>query len=262
MVSPSWGLLNGGGFQNALAQGFQLGAQNRARREEEGRTNALAAYAANPEAEGAFDNLIKADPRMAVQMRAQQDQRTAQQAQQQRDLLPQLAKLADQATPENWMQVRQAAAQIGVDPSQLPEQFDQGWLDEQRFILKALGTPEGQAAASNAGKIAQDMGFQPGTPEYNAKVAEIWNAEQIKTVPYQAGGGVASVNIATGQVTPLVVPDYGSGAASGGIPPEAVAALRNGEGTAEQFDAIFGPGSAARIMGGGGGNATGGFPGN
>lgn len=258
MVSPNWGLLNGGGVQNALAQGFQLGAQNRARREEETRTNALAAYAANPEAEGAFDNLIKADPRMAVQMRAQQDQRTAQQAQQQRDLLPQLAKLADQATPENWMQVRQAAAQIGVDPSQLPEQFDQGWLDEQRFILKALGTPEGQAAASNAGKIAQDMGFQPGTPEYNAKVAEIWNAEQIKTVPYQAGGGVASVNTATGRVTPLVVPDYGTGNTSGSAAPPQISSPEQLQSLPPGTEYIA-PDGTVRRKGGGVSNGTGGF---
>lgn len=47
---------------------------------------------------------------------------------------------------------------------------------------------------------------------------------------------------------------------AGNIPQEAIDALRKGEGTKEQFDAIFGTGAADRILGGGGGNATGGFP--
>jgi len=45
-----------------------------------------------------------------------------------------------------------------------------------------------------------------------------------------------------------------------GIPPEAIDALKKGEGTPEQFDALFGSGAAAKVMGGASGNAGGGFP--
>jgi hypothetical protein len=43
------------------------------------------------------------------------------------------------------------------------------------------------------------------------------------------------------------------------IPAEAEADLRAGRGTPAQFDRIFGEGAAARVLGGGSGNATGGF---
>lgn len=77
-----------------------------------------------------------------------------------------------------------------------------------------------------------------------------------KTVPVTAGGNVA-----------IVTPDgkarwaIGGGPqpAVGNIPQEAADALKRGEGTAEQFDAIFGQGAAARVMGGGASNGAGGF---
>lgn len=86
----------------------------------------------------------------------------------------------------------------------------------------------------------------------------------LSTVP----GGMASVVRPDGTVTPIIVPNQGDRRAGegagvddpvGNIPPEAIDDLRNGRGTPEQFDDIFGAGSAARVLGGGGGNATGGF---
>lgn len=43
------------------------------------------------------------------------------------------------------------------------------------------------------------------------------------------------------------------------IPENAIADLRAGRGTAAEFDEIFGKGAAQRVLGGGSGNATGGF---
>lgn len=43
------------------------------------------------------------------------------------------------------------------------------------------------------------------------------------------------------------------------IPPEAIDDLRAGRGTAAEFDEEFGQGAAQRVLGGGSGNATGGF---
>lgn len=45
------------------------------------------------------------------------------------------------------------------------------------------------------------------------------------------------------------------------IPQEAIDALRSGKGTVEQFESVFGKGTARQYLGGGSGNATGGFRG-
>ena len=43
------------------------------------------------------------------------------------------------------------------------------------------------------------------------------------------------------------------------IPQQAIDDLRSGKGTVEQFEGIFGKGTAAQYVGGGSGNTTGGF---
>lgn len=86
-----------------------------------------------------------------------------------------------------------------------------------------------------------------------------------KTESVPEGGALYRVRPGQ-QAEALIVPNPGGmqpGAPAGGanIPPEAIAALRAGQGSPEQFDEIFGPGAAARVMGGGSGNAAGNFPG-
>jgi hypothetical protein len=49
------------------------------------------------------------------------------------------------------------------------------------------------------------------------------------------------------------------GGAGGGIPPEAIADLRADPASAEEFDAVFGPGASRQYLGGGASNGTGGF---
>lgn len=75
----NWGLADrGGGFQNALAQGFQMGNMLRQRREEGERRNALAAYATDP-SEQNFAGLAQAAPEYAIRERERMDARAAQQ---------------------------------------------------------------------------------------------------------------------------------------------------------------------------------------
>ena len=188
-MAINWGLAgNSGGFQNALAQGYQMGSAMKERAAE----NALAQYMTNkmpspsggggivatPEQEAesqrVWSELVKRNPQAAYRIRQQEIQTEQKNFERQQDLMPSLAKLAEQATIDNWPQVRQAAAQIGVDPAQLPEAYDQGWLDQQRLILGAYAKDQ-EGLTGLAREIA--MIHAPGTPEFDAAFKQAINGK-------------------------------------------------------------------------------------
>jgi hypothetical protein len=82
--------------------------------------------------------------------------------------------------------------------------------------------------------------------------------QEPRYVPFQQGGGVLAVN-PDGSTRMVVQPNDGShpagGAVGGGIPGEAAARLKANPQEAAQFDEIFGPGSAQRVLGGSTGSA-------
>lgn len=193
-MNINWGLAQGGGFQNALATGLQLGGQAREAQERKERRNALATYAANPTKEGVA-GLAQYAPEFAMQegqrFRAQE---AAQQQKQQADMgtFRRLLKRAAQS-PEGWQQALGAAQSMGLDLASVPQQYDPTWAQQQLFIADALERPEGVEALSTAGKIAADMGFKPGTPEHAARTREIFLAESAK--PYTNAQGGTSLYI-------------------------------------------------------------------
>ena len=73
MVQINWGLGMGpNSFENALAQGLQVGTQIAQRREQEAQRNALSAYAVDPSDQN-FNALAQALPEYAIQVRGQRD---------------------------------------------------------------------------------------------------------------------------------------------------------------------------------------------
>jgi len=138
MTQINWGLGQGGGFQNALAQGYQLGSHIKQRREEGEQRNALAQYATNPTPEG-LGALAQYAPEFVIRERErmQQQEQAAQQSgaegvSQFRPVLEQV-----QQNPAMWPQARAAAIAGGIDASRIPEAYDPNWVSGQLLFVRA-----------------------------------------------------------------------------------------------------------------------------
>lgn len=204
MTGVNWGLNRGGGFENALAMGMQMGREVRQAKQQ----NAL---------------LEQRQQQLDLQQRQAQRVAQRQQQEQRRADLPMVTRLLEGATDEaSYQRNLGVAQQYGIDTSTFPQNFDPVWREQNLATLKMLGSPDGQKALSAIGKEVADMGFQPGTPEFNAEVTRRWEQGQTKTVPYQAGGNVLEYNSATGTARPLVQgmsspPSAGGGSTSGEV---------------------------------------------
>lgn len=263
------GLMNPAAIGQQVGQAFEAGQAKRADMETR---NALSGLVTNPDDANAMASLAKYNPQAAMQMqeRRQQQQAQTQQAQQAEQdralkMFPVMANLLGSATDEqSYQQAMQQAQQFGIPGLEsAPANFDPQWVQSNLQIAKVLANDPQKLSA--IGQKLVDAGYQPGTPEFQAQMKGLIQAEASKVISFESGGGAARI-APDGSVTPLVVPNPGNqpaGAAAGGgeqPPAEAVAALRNGQGSPEQFDQIFGPGAAARAMGGAGSNASGRFP--
>lgn len=203
------GLMNPAAIGQQVTNAFEQGQQKR--RETDSR-NALAAYATNPNEETLNAN-AQYNPQMVIQERERMAQREAQQQQAKREQMGTMRKLLGHAK-QNPMQALQAAQNMGLDTSGIPQPNDPGfqpWVDEQLFIMDALEKPEGEKVLSTGGKIAADAGLQPGTPEFTAFVKDYAIAQLSK--PYTGGQGE----------TRLYTPTLGGGGqVQGGPQPGAV----------------------------------------
>lgn len=192
MTNPNWGLL---GQNNALASfqsGLEMGQRHREGRERREHQNALLQF--------------------------QQQRFQAEQQKQRRADLPLMERLLDGIADEATYQQRKAVAgQYGIDVSQLPPNFDPAWVQQQRETVKLLQDPEKMQAFSTYGKIAMDEGLRPGTPQFTARVTGLHKADQVKTIPFVPGGGVAGYNAATGETHTIVAPNTGGYAAGSSV---------------------------------------------
>jgi hypothetical protein len=187
-MDVNWSLLGGG--NNALQMfdyGRKIGQETRARQREDQYRGAATVYAKDPSEQNLNALMPFAEPQQVMQI-AQQRQQAARKSQEQRRAdLPLLTRLVETSTDEASYQRNRAVAQeYGIDTSTLPPQFDPAWRDQQLVTLKALQDPSKAEALSTAGKQAIDMGYKPGTPEFNQAVREIWQAGESK--PYVVGG--------------------------------------------------------------------------
>ena len=197
----NWGITQGSNsFQNALTQNLQIGSMLRQRKQqdeaakaESAGKNALAGYATGDEEQ--FGAAVQYNPQAALGIRGDMQAQEAAAQKQERDQLPLVSRLLENAAkgPEQWAQSMQVAQQYGIPLNGVPQQFDPEWASSQAQTLKLLQTPEGQEALSSAGKQAVDMGFQPGTPEFQAKVTELW--QQSGAIPYTDSTGATRLYI-------------------------------------------------------------------
>ncbi len=212
MSGINWGLLQTPDIAGNALAAFDKGREMK--RAETSR-NALATLVQNPDDQAAFGQLAQADPETAM---GWQKQRAGQQADQQRKQqgqIPIMGKLLTYAKqgPQQWAQALQQAQAMGLDVSQVPQQFQPEWAEERLGFINAMGTPEGREALSTYGKIGVDRGLRPGTPEFAQFVTQAWQADQVKTIPYTAGGGVAGYNTATNNIQTIIAPNTGGQAA-------------------------------------------------
>jgi hypothetical protein len=126
-------------------------------------------------------------------------------------------------------------------------------LDEtgrREFMLKRQQGRE----ETDAEKKLRAAGIDPKSPEGLKILQNVAASQGIISVTGPAGTTYV-------QASDVVLGGGAPRPAAQVIPEQAIADLRSGKGTVEQFERIFGRGSAAQYVGGGSGNTTGGFRG-
>lgn len=186
----------------------------------------------------AAGSIVNGDYGTAGQIRAVGEKRRADQQQ-------------SQAEAQQRAQLEAAAVQMGVPPQQaasLPTSALAGLVSQQYQ----------PRAPSEFERTLQSANIDPNSPEGQALYRQ-----RANTMALPAPQMVGSPERGYQWVQPPApgMPTQGLAQQTGGTPPpEAVQALRLNPQLREDFDRKYGPGSAARVLGGGASNGTGTFP--
>ncbi len=251
------GLQNPNNAGAAFVNAFEGGRERKRQMQTE---SALSAWAMNPGDEQAFGVLAQADPRLAITLRADQEGKAAlakrQEQQQaaaaqeaQRGQMTQLAQLLDDSNDEESYQRNLGAAkQLGLNVASAPPTFDPAWVGQMQVITQALmDKPE---KLTNDARLLIEAGYEEGTPAFEQALVGIINNKYASEYVDEEGN--------VRRRTALNLPGK-PGPRAVAPPPEAIAELKRDPSAQAEFDEAFGKGAAARILGGGAGNGTGGF---
>jgi hypothetical protein len=107
---------------------------------------------------------------------------------------------------------------------------------------------------TDAEKKLRAAGIDPASPDGQRILRNVASSQGVISVTGPAGTTYV-------QAADVVLGGGGQRPAAQTIPQQAIDDLRAGRGTVEQFESIFGKGTATQYLGGGSGNATGGFRG-
>lgn len=257
MTQINWNALQSFDIGGAFNQGMQAGQQ---RRREQETDNALRALVANPNDPNVVNDLARYDPRMAMHIQQQQSQQ-AQQAQ-----LVQTRRAAAGGDAQALMDL------AGVAPDEYFK-FDEQTRKGVEKGIEVIGqaalmadTPEKwDATVQQLGpEFAQYMGrfdLREGVVSKAKLAKEFIDLNQPKYQVIPEGGTLVNTRDPAALAQVAGQNAAPQAAVPNGPDAEDVAMLRNNPAAAAQFDEVFGPGAAQRALGGGGGNATGNFPG-
>lgn len=244
----------------APALAFQEGLEHgKAQREEREVRGALADYVTNPDDPRAFRTLAQYRPEIAMQVR--QDQQKRARDAQVADLQRRAATGDRAAQAELWGIAPDTADKIGDNHrAELQQRIDA--IGQAALRIEQMPAAERPAAWDAA--VDQLSATYPEVAEYKGRyseealmsaidtahlVSEHFNLTRPNYTALPPGAKLVNTR------DPAAVASVAGGAASSTPPPDAIEALKRGEGSPAQFDEIFGPGSAARYMGNGGGGA-------
>ena len=163
----------------------------------------------------------------------------------------QAGRLEAQVMSES-MKTRQQTKQAFLNSLPQSERNMVALLDDKQLAEYMLAKQKGREE-TDAEKKLRAAGIDPASADGQRILRNVASSQGVISVTGPAGTTyVQAADVVLG----------GGGQRQGPtIPQEAIDALRSGKGTVEQFESVFGKGTARQYLGGGSGNATGGFRG-